>query len=106
MLIFRGVLSDHTSRSCSTQKSFGTAGHPTADRMAGMVWLLGLAVMLRLGKADVCVSDCPDGEAFPAMTFTALAATLNVDVSEITSVSGREKRMDKNEPSERQKISF
>jgi len=54
--------------------------------MAGMVWLLGLAVMLRLGKADVCVSDCPDGEAFPAMTFTALAATLNVDVSEITSV--------------------
>lgn len=46
--------------------------------MAGMVWL-GL-VMLKLSKADVCVTDCPDGEAFPAMTFTALAATLNVEV--------------------------
>ena len=89
------IIYDHTSRSFSSQKSFGTAlclSHTTLDphRMAGMVWLLGLVVMLKLGKADVCVTDCPDGEAFPAMTFTALAATLNVEVSEITSVSGTE----------------
>ena len=73
-----------------------TAWPPKADRMAGMAWLLGLVVMLRLGKADLCLSDCPDGEAFPIMTFTALAATLNVDVSEITSVSGTEKTDGKN----------
>lgn len=41
---------------------------------------------LQLVQAFVCNTDCPDRETFPAVTFTSLAATLNVNVSAITSV--------------------
>eukprot|EP00438_Fugacium_kawagutii_P033983 Skav228941 [mRNA] locus=scaffold2181:372939:373344:- [translate_table: standard] len=34
----------------------------------------------------VCVTDCQDRDPFPAVTFTNLADTLNIEVSAITSV--------------------
>ena len=43
---------------------------------------------LQLVQATVCTTDCPDRETFPAVTFTSLAATLNVNVFAITSAAG------------------
>ena len=56
--------------------------------MARLVLPALSCLQLVQAQATVCSTLCFNGETFPAVTLTSLAATLNVNVFAITSAAG------------------